>query len=176
MVADGLDGAGSDRSGRGDGGRDGRPESWYRRPGLLRTAVTVAGPGGSATVIAPMLAPWAGHPPRTEEPAHHARRTVLSGGGGMTTSRPDHRSIPGQARLSSLLAPAGLSQVAARALVADFARNPGPKHGLLVGATPRSAVLSETIDALYPDDRLTVVAGSAFEAIRAEIREAGAWV
>jgi len=93
----------------------------------------------------------------------------------MTTSRPD-RSIPGQALLSSLLGSATLSPVAAKALVADFARHPGPKHGLLVGATPRSAVLSESIDALFPDDRLTVVAGTAIEAVRAEIREAGAWV
>jgi phosphatidylserine decarboxylase len=85
----------------------------------------------------------------------------------MTMSRPDLGSILGQARLT---------EGAATALVADFARHPGPKHGLLVGATPLSPVLSETIDALYPDDRLTVVAGTAVDAVRAQVHEAGAWV
>jgi phosphatidylserine decarboxylase len=66
--------------------------------------------------------------------------------------------------------------VAASAIASDFARNPGPKHGLVVGAGPQSPVLTAAIDALAPDDTLTVVAGRATEDVRAQIRLAGAWV
>lgn len=69
-----------------------------------------------------------------------------------------------------------VSTVAATAIAADLARNPGPKHGLVVGAGPGSAVLSAAIDALGPDDSLTVVAGAATEDVRAQLRLAGAWV
>lgn len=69
-----------------------------------------------------------------------------------------------------------VSPAAASAIVADFARHPGPKHGLVVGAGPGSPVLAAAIDALAPDDALTVVAGSATEDVRAQIRLAGAWV
>jgi phosphatidylserine decarboxylase len=69
-----------------------------------------------------------------------------------------------------------VSTVAASALAADFARNPGPKHGLVVGAGPGSPVLGAAIDALAPDDSLTVVAGSATEDVRAQLRLAGTWV
>jgi phosphatidylserine decarboxylase len=69
-----------------------------------------------------------------------------------------------------------VSPVAAAALVADFARHPGPKHGLVVGAGPASAVLTAAIDALAPDDSLTVVAGAATEDVRSRIRLAGTWV
>jgi phosphatidylserine decarboxylase len=69
-----------------------------------------------------------------------------------------------------------LSGPAAAAVVADFARYPGPKHGLVVGATPESAVLTAAIDALTPEDRLTVVAGTATEQVRTQVRQAGAWV
>jgi phosphatidylserine decarboxylase len=47
---------------------------------------------------------------------------------------------------------------AARTLVTEFARRPGPKTGLLVGATPGSAALSAAVDALLPDDTLIVLA------------------
>jgi phosphatidylserine decarboxylase len=69
-----------------------------------------------------------------------------------------------------------VSAVAAGAIAADFARNPGPKHGLVVGAGPGSAVLSAAIDALTPDDSLTVVSGAATEDVGAEVRLAGSWV
>ncbi len=69
-----------------------------------------------------------------------------------------------------------VSTAAAAAIVADFARNPGPKHGLVVGAGPGSPVLTAAIDALAPDDSLTVVSGVATEDVRAQIRLAGAWV
>ena len=69
-----------------------------------------------------------------------------------------------------------VSGAAAAALVADFGRHPGPKHGLVVGAAPDSPVLSAAIDALAPDDSLTVVAGAATEQVRTQVRLAGAWV
>jgi phosphatidylserine decarboxylase len=69
-----------------------------------------------------------------------------------------------------------ISAPAAAALVADFARHPGPKHGLVVGAAPDSPVLTAAIDALAPDDSLTVVAGAATEQVRTQVRLAGAWV
>jgi phosphatidylserine decarboxylase len=69
-----------------------------------------------------------------------------------------------------------LSGPAAAVLVADFARHPGPKHGLVVGAAPDSPILTAAIDALAPDDRLTVVAGSATEQVRNQVRLGGAWV
>lgn len=69
-----------------------------------------------------------------------------------------------------------VSPVAAAAIAADFARHPGPKHGLVVGAGPGAPVLSAAIDALLPDDTLTVVAGAATEQVRSQVRLAGAWV
>jgi len=69
-----------------------------------------------------------------------------------------------------------ISAPAAAALVADFARHPGPKHGLVVGAAPDSPVVSAAIDALAPEDHLTVVAGAATEQVRTQVRLAGAWV
>ena len=64
---------------------------------------------------------------------------------------------------------------AATALAADLARHPGPKHGLLIGASG-SPVLEATIDALRPDDALTVVAGDATSDIRDHASRAGDWV
>jgi len=69
-----------------------------------------------------------------------------------------------------------IGEPAAKALTADFYRNPGPKHGLVVGAGIDSPVLDAAIDALTPDDTLTVVAGAATEDVRTKIRLAGAWV
>jgi len=69
-----------------------------------------------------------------------------------------------------------VSPVAAGAIAADFARHPGGKHGLVVGAGPGSAVLTAAIDALAPEDSLTVVSGSATEDVRAQVRLAGDWV
>jgi phosphatidylserine decarboxylase len=46
---------------------------------------------------------------------------------------------------------------AARALTAELARRRGPTKALLVGAEPGSAVLAAAVEALLPDDLLTVV-------------------
>jgi phosphatidylserine decarboxylase len=69
-----------------------------------------------------------------------------------------------------------VTPVAAAAIVSDFSRHPGPKHGLVVGAGPQSPVLTAAIDALAPEDSLTVIAGRDTEDVRAQIRLSGAWV
>ena len=71
---------------------------------------------------------------------------------------------------------ADIRGVAARALVAEFARLPGPKTALVVGGTAGSAVLIAAVDALTPDDSLTVVAGVATEEVRARVAALGPWV
>jgi phosphatidylserine decarboxylase len=78
---------------------------------------------------------------------------------------------PGNGRFT-----AQIGAVAARALTADFERHPGPKLGLIVGASAGSPVLESAIDALTPDDRLTVVAGAATPEVRDQIHRAGSWV
>jgi phosphatidylserine decarboxylase len=50
--------------------------------------------------------------------------------------------------------------VAAHALLAEFARYPGPKSALVTGAEPGSPVLTAALDALGPQDRLTLVGES----------------
>jgi phosphatidylserine decarboxylase len=69
-----------------------------------------------------------------------------------------------------------MSPAAAGAVTADFARHPGPKHGLVVGAGPTSPVLTAAIDALAPDDTLTVVSGRETDDVQAQVRLSGAWV
>jgi phosphatidylserine decarboxylase len=68
-----------------------------------------------------------------------------------------------------------LGPVAATALAADLARHPGPKHGLLIGGAG-TPVLEAAIDALRPDDALTVVAGDAASDVRDHASRAGDWV
>jgi phosphatidylserine decarboxylase len=67
---------------------------------------------------------------------------------------------------------------AAAALAAELARNGGPKTGLLVGAGPGSPVLAATVDALLPDDSLTVVADgpAATGKLRTHLAVQGRWV
>lgn len=68
---------------------------------------------------------------------------------------------------------------AARTLVLELARHPGPKTGLLVGATPGSSVLAAAADALLPEDSLVVVAADHPDgpaAIQAELDAMGGWV
>ncbi len=65
---------------------------------------------------------------------------------------------------------------AAQALAADFARHPGPKHGLLLGVGAGSLVLAATVDALNPDDTLTVVAGADTDEVQSHVELAGSWV
>jgi phosphatidylserine decarboxylase len=70
----------------------------------------------------------------------------------------------------------GIGDRAADVLVAEFARHPGPKNGLVIGGTLASPVLTAAIDALTPPDSLTVVAGAAADEVRAEVATQGAWV
>ena len=74
--------------------------------------------------------------------------------------------------------PIQVGERAARALVAEFARDSGPKSGLLVGAIAGSATLAAAVEALLADDQLTVVAGDqdAATALRDHIDLHGQWV
>ncbi|MFR9780360.1 phosphatidylserine decarboxylase [Micromonospora sp. MS34] len=74
--------------------------------------------------------------------------------------------------------PVRLGERAARTLVSELARRNDPKAGLLVGATPASAVLAAAIEALLPGDRLTVVPaeGSSAAALREHVTAQGRWV
>ncbi len=74
-----------------------------------------------------------------------------------------------------------LAQVGPRAawvLAAELARHSGPKSGLLVGADAGTPVLTAAIDALLPDDTLTVVAADSATAaaLHAHISGLGRWV
>jgi phosphatidylserine decarboxylase len=64
---------------------------------------------------------------------------------------------------------------AARVLITELLRRPGGKTGLLVGATPDSAVLAAAVEALLPGDSLTVVAADPV-AMRARVGDLGGWV
>lgn len=66
----------------------------------------------------------------------------------------------------------------ARTLVSELARHPGPKTGLLVGATAGSEVLAAAVDALLPDDSLVVTAAepTETEALAAHLDSMGGWV
>ncbi|WP_327008193.1 phosphatidylserine decarboxylase [Dactylosporangium sp. NBC_01737] len=78
--------------------------------------------------------------------------------------------------------PIQIGDRAARVLASELARHGGPKTGLLVGAAAGSATLAAAIDALLPDDRLTVVAASsgsgfgAAAALREHVERQGRWV
>ena len=56
-----------------------------------------------------------------------------------------------------------IGDAAAAALVSDFARHPGPKHGVVVGGGASSPVLVAGRRRAGPDDTLTVVAGADAE-------------
>ncbi|MCP2326551.1 phosphatidylserine decarboxylase [Hamadaea flava] len=62
-----------------------------------------------------------------------------------------------------------IGERAARTLTAELQRHPGPKSALIVGAGPDSLVLGEALDALQPDDQLTIVGGDQAPALRAYI-------
>jgi phosphatidylserine decarboxylase len=86
-------------------------------------------------------------------------------------------------QFSALPVPAALRPVqiggrAARALAAEFARHGGPKTGLLLGARPGSLVLAAMIEALLPQDSLTVAADDARTAagLRGRLTAQGPWV
>ena len=75
---------------------------------------------------------------------------------------------------------ARIGDAAAKALVAEFARHPGPKTGLVLGGAFTDAgvpaVLTAAIDALTPPDTLTVVAGAAGVEFREQVAAMGSWV
>jgi phosphatidylserine decarboxylase len=68
-----------------------------------------------------------------------------------------------------------ISARAARTLTAELTRRPGRTAGLLVGATPDSPVLQAAIEALLPDDTLTVVTSDPDE-LQAHVAGLGGWV
>lgn len=76
------------------------------------------------------------------------------------------------ASLASLTGQITVGARAARALVSDLTRRPGPKTSLLVGASPDSPVLAAAVDALGVEDRLTVVAGDP-DALRGQLATLG---
>jgi phosphatidylserine decarboxylase len=66
---------------------------------------------------------------------------------------------------------------AAKALTTEFARNAGPKTGLLLGASADSPVLAAAFDALLPGDQLTLVpARDAGTRLRTHVTAQGPWV
>jgi phosphatidylserine decarboxylase len=74
--------------------------------------------------------------------------------------------------------PIQIGDRAARVLASELARHGGPKTGLVIGATAGSAALAAVIDALLPDDRLTIV-GSGSDggaALREHVERQGRWV
>ncbi|MGH8880715.1 MAG: phosphatidylserine decarboxylase, partial [Stackebrandtia sp.] len=70
-----------------------------------------------------------------------------------------------------------LGRRAARVLADEFIRHPGPKTGLIIGAAPNDAVLAAAVDALLPEDRLTIVVPDAERpAMEAYLALQGTWV
>lgn len=74
--------------------------------------------------------------------------------------------------------PVRLGSRAARVLTSELARRNGATSALLVGVDAGSTVLAAAIDALLPDDRLTVIptAGTMASALRDHISGQGPWV
>jgi phosphatidylserine decarboxylase len=79
--------------------------------------------------------------------------------------------------MNPFLAPR-VGRVAARTLISELDRHPGPKKGVITDATPGSAVLAAAIEGLLSDDRLALVAPDAVSAgaLRDHIRAQGRWV
>ena len=66
---------------------------------------------------------------------------------------------------------------AARVIVDEFIRHPGPKTGLITGAGPGHPVLAAAVDALLPDDKLTIIVDPAERADHETyLSQQGAWV
>jgi phosphatidylserine decarboxylase len=74
--------------------------------------------------------------------------------------------------------PVQIGERAGRVLAAELTRHSGPKSGLLVGALAGSPALTAAIDALLPEDTLTVVGASpgAAAALREHVERQGRWV
>jgi phosphatidylserine decarboxylase len=70
-----------------------------------------------------------------------------------------------------------LGDRAIAALMTEFTRLTGPKTGLLIGVRPGSPTLLAAMDALLPDDLLTVTTTTAaVDQVREEISARGAWI
>ncbi|WP_027659336.1 phosphatidylserine decarboxylase [Salinispora fenicalii] len=74
--------------------------------------------------------------------------------------------------------PVRVGERAARVLVSELARINEPKAALLVDASPESPVLAAAIEALLPDDTLTVVPAGWSDAgmLRGHVAAQGPWV
>ncbi|WP_157930705.1 phosphatidylserine decarboxylase [Glycomyces xiaoerkulensis] len=69
-----------------------------------------------------------------------------------------------------------ISKAASRGITDEFSRRRGPKSGLVVGTAWGDPVLTAALEALMPDDRLTVVADRpAVEDLRAALDAEGSW-
>src|SRR5207244_2342500 len=79
-------------------------------------------------------------------------------------SRPEMTTFPAIPMSGGARRPVQVGARAARALVTELARHAGPKTGLLLGAPAGSAALAAAIDALLPDDTLTVVGNGGGDA------------
>ena len=73
---------------------------------------------------------------------------------------------------------AGVGPRAARALTAEFARHNTATSALVIGADHSTAVVAAAVEALLPDDTLTLVAGerSTAELLRDHIAGLGSWI
>ncbi|MGH8791227.1 MAG: phosphatidylserine decarboxylase [Stackebrandtia sp.] len=72
---------------------------------------------------------------------------------------------------------ADVGRRAARVVADEFIRRSGPKTGLIVGARPYHPVVAAAVDALLPDDRLTVVVEpDELSAMKTYLADQGAWV
>lgn len=71
--------------------------------------------------------------------------------------------------------PVAVGARAARALIAELVRRPSGKTGLVVGASPDSEVLAAAVEALLPDDRLTVVCDDP-AGMQIQVAALGSWV
>jgi phosphatidylserine decarboxylase len=73
---------------------------------------------------------------------------------------------------------AGIGPRAARALTAEFARHNAPLSALVIGADHASEIVAAAVEALLPEDSLTIVAGerSTADLLRDHIAGLGSWI
>ncbi len=73
---------------------------------------------------------------------------------------------------------AGIGPRAARAMAAEFARHNAATTALVIGADHASTIVAAAVEALLPDDSLTLVAGerSTAEELREHIAGLGSWI
>lgn len=73
---------------------------------------------------------------------------------------------------------AGIGPRAARAMAAEFARHNAATTALVIGADHASTIVAAAVEALLPDDSLTLVAGerSTADELREHIAGLGSWI